>query len=135
MATVVCVWLRAISSGTAEGDDGDVVFDVARCHRRPDSGRRCLAAVYDPALERLAAIDADLEHWRPGATREVDSPAAMAYGERVAGLDALRPGANETDRIVDEVKSAFGPNHALLDELADHVPSDAPSKSGGNIKS
>ncbi|MGZ4585196.1 MAG: hypothetical protein ACXVYI_12765 [Mycobacterium sp.] len=91
--------------------------------------------MYDPALERLAAIDADLEHWRPGATREVDPPAAMAYGERVAGLDALRPGANETDGIVDEVKSAFGPNHALLDELADHVSIDAPSKSGGNIKS
>lgn len=137
-----------------------------------------VAAVYDPALERLAAIDADLEHWSPGGTREVDSPAATAYGERVATLtwggslvahhytrylgdlsggrviykaldrtfdlrgaglafyefpvrskpykdsyrarlDALRPGANEIDRIVDEVKLAFGLNHALLDELAD----------------
>jgi len=45
-----------------------------------------VAAVYDPALERLAAIDADLSHWRPGGTREVTSPAAAAYGERIAGL-------------------------------------------------
>jgi heme oxygenase len=45
-----------------------------------------VAAVYDPALERLAAIDADLSHWLPGGTREVTSPAAAAYGERIAGL-------------------------------------------------
>lgn len=45
-----------------------------------------VAAVYDPALERLPAIDADLEYWRPGATRPVDSPAAKAYGERVAAM-------------------------------------------------
>lgn len=139
-----------------------------------------VAAVYDPALERLSAIDADLEHWRRGATREVGSPAAMAYKERIATLtwggslmahhytrylgdlsggrvicaaldrtfglrgvglafyqfpvrpkpykdsyrarlDALPLGANEIDRIVDEVKLAFGLNHALLDELADHT--------------
>jgi len=46
-----------------------------------------LDAVHDPALERLAAIDADLEHWAPGRTREVDSPAATAYRERLLGLD------------------------------------------------
>ncbi|SPM36521.1 Heme oxygenase [Mycobacterium rhizamassiliense] len=46
-----------------------------------------VAAVYDPALERLTAIDADLEHWRPGDTRAVDSPAATAYGERLGALD------------------------------------------------
>ena len=32
-----------------------------------------VAAVYDPALERLTAIDADLEHWAPGVAREVES--------------------------------------------------------------
>jgi heme oxygenase (biliverdin-producing, ferredoxin) len=42
-----------------------------------------IAAVYDPALERLAAIDADLDHWAPGESRETDSPAALAYAERV----------------------------------------------------
>lgn len=139
-----------------------------------------VAAVYDPALERLEAIDADLAHWSPNGARGVDSPAATAYGARLAALtwggelvahhytrylgdlsggrvihkalartfglrgtglafyefpvrskpykdayrarlDALRPGANEIDRIVDEVKLAFGFNRALLDELADHA--------------
>jgi heme oxygenase len=46
-----------------------------------------VAAVYDPALERRSAIDADLEHWLPrGATREVSSPATAAYAERLATL-------------------------------------------------
>lgn len=42
-----------------------------------------VAAVYDPALERLAAIDADLKHWAPGAARKVDSPTAQAYRDRI----------------------------------------------------
>ena len=42
-----------------------------------------VAAVHDPALERLAAIDADLEHWCPDGTRTVDSPAADAYRARL----------------------------------------------------
>ncbi|OBI24177.1 heme oxygenase [Mycobacterium sp. E1386] len=146
--------------------------------------RRCdpmVAAVYDPALERLTAIDADLRHWRPEGTREIDSPAAKAYSARIrsltwggflvahhytrylgdlsggrvvrgaldrtfglrgvglafyefpmrskpykdsyrARLDALSPSAGDIDRVVDEVKFAFVLNHALLDELADHVP-------------
>ena len=45
------------------------------------------AAVHDPALERLAAIDADLAHWLPDWSPEdaveLDSPAAKAYVERV----------------------------------------------------
>lgn len=136
-----------------------------------------VAAVYDPALERVTAIDADLEHWLSGAAREVNSPAATAYGERLGALDwggslvahhytrylgdlsggriirnaldrtfdlggvglafykfpmrakpfkdsyrvrldALRPDADDIDRIVGEVKIAFGLNRALLDELA-----------------
>ncbi len=39
--------------------------------------------MYDPALERLEAIDADLAHWAPGADRVVDSP---------GGTRILRPG-------------------------------------------
>ncbi|MBM7519156.1 biliverdin-producing heme oxygenase [Nocardioides nitrophenolicus] len=43
-----------------------------------------VAAVHDPALDRLAAIDADLAHWAPGVDPEsVDSPAATAYVERI----------------------------------------------------
>jgi heme oxygenase len=51
-------------------------------------GRRddpLVAAVYDPALERVPAIDADLEHWAPGAAHGVQSPAAQAYRDRIAG--------------------------------------------------
>lgn len=43
-----------------------------------------VGAVHDPALERLAAIDADLAHWAPGVDpATVDSPAADAYAERI----------------------------------------------------
>jgi heme oxygenase len=45
-----------------------------------------VAAVYDPALERLPAIEADLEHWMPAAPREVDSPAAQAYRDRITDI-------------------------------------------------
>jgi len=51
-------------------------------------GRRddpLVAAVYDPVLERVPAIDADLEHWAPGAAHGVVSPAAQAYSDRIAG--------------------------------------------------
>ena len=47
-----------------------------------------VAAVADTALERLAAIDADLEHWLPEGPRTVDSPAAAAYRERVLAAGA-----------------------------------------------
>lgn len=140
-----------------------------------------VAAVYDPALERLTAIDADLAHWLPrGGKRESNSPAAGAYAERLASrtwggelvahhytrylgdlsggrgigkilqrrfglrgtglafyefpmrpkpykdayrarLDALNPGPQDTDRIVGEVKFAFGLNQAIFDELADNT--------------
>lgn len=42
-----------------------------------------VAAVHDPALERLAAIDRDLAHWAPHGSRDVDSPAAEAYRARL----------------------------------------------------
>ncbi len=42
-----------------------------------------VAAVYDPALERLTAIDEDLQHWSPGIALDVESPAAQAYRHRI----------------------------------------------------
>lgn len=43
-----------------------------------------VAAVHDTALERLAAIDADLAHWAPGVDPEsIESPAASAYVDRI----------------------------------------------------
>lgn len=46
-----------------------------------------VAAVHDPDLERLAAIDADLDHWAPGVGRTVGSPAAAAYRDRLLGVE------------------------------------------------
>ena len=47
-----------------------------------------VAAVHDVDLERLAAIDADLDHWAPDGPREVDSPAADAYAARLRASSA-----------------------------------------------
>lgn len=53
-----------------------------------------VAAVSDTALERLAAIDADLAHWAPDLdpTAPVDSPAAATYRERLAAAGDLAAG-------------------------------------------
>lgn len=42
-----------------------------------------VAPFYDPMLERLATIEADLDHWAPGSARDVDSPATRAYCTRI----------------------------------------------------
>ncbi|TMS48830.1 heme oxygenase (biliverdin-producing) [Mycobacterium sp. DBP42] len=140
-----------------------------------------VGAVYDPALERLDAIDADLTHWAPGADRDVDSPAVRAYCDRFANspwggalvahhytrylgdlsggqtigrilarsfgleskglafydfpmrpkpykdayrarLDGLDLDEKQIDRVVGEVKLAFGLNQRVFDELAEKLP-------------
>ena|ERR1700754_1238881 len=55
--------------------------DVVRT-RRDDP---LVAAVYDPLLERLPAIEADLNHWNPQGGNHIQSPAAEAYRDRIAG--------------------------------------------------
>lgn len=65
--------------------------EVVRAHRDDP----LVAAVHDPDLERLDALDADLDHWAPdratdwapGSSGVVDSPAAEAY---VTRLEAAR---------------------------------------------
>ena len=47
-----------------------------------------VTAVYDPAVERLSAIEVDLEHWAPGAPHGVESPAAAAYAARLRGAES-----------------------------------------------
>ena len=47
-----------------------------------------VAAVYDPALERLAAIDADLRCWCDGPQTVFESPAAEAYRDRLENIDS-----------------------------------------------
>lgn len=59
------------------------VYEAMEATVRAHAGEPIVAAVADPALERLAAIDADLDHWLPGGPRTVDSPAAAAYRARV----------------------------------------------------
>ena len=44
--------------------------EIVRAHRADPA----VAAVFDTALERLAAIDADLDHWVRDGTRTVDFP-------------------------------------------------------------
>lgn len=61
-----------------------MVYEALEAATRDRRDDPLVAAVYDPALERLAAIDSDLEYWAPGAAREIDSPAATAYRDRVA---------------------------------------------------
>lgn len=48
-----------------------------------------VADLYDPALERLAAIDADLAFWAPERSGEfVESKAATAYADRLRAAGA-----------------------------------------------
>ncbi|WP_203336898.1 biliverdin-producing heme oxygenase [Nocardioides limicola] len=49
-----------------------------------------VAAVADPALNRLAAIDADLAHWAPDA-EPADSAASAAYVSRVLACEEWPP--------------------------------------------
>ncbi len=53
-------------------------------------GRRhdpLVSAVYDPGLERLSAIDADLLWWSGGVPETVNSPAAESYRRRLESID------------------------------------------------
>ncbi|OBK50195.1 heme oxygenase [Mycobacterium gordonae] len=62
-----------------------VIYEALEVAVRAHRDDPLVAAVYDPSLERLAAIDADLEYWAPGETRESDSAAALAYRHRLTG--------------------------------------------------
>lgn len=58
------------------------IYDVLETAVRERRDDPLVGAVYDPALERRQAIDTDLDHWAPGADRDVDSPAVRAYCAR-----------------------------------------------------
>ena len=60
-----------------------VVYDALESVGRTHHNDPLVGAVHDQDLERLAALDADLDHWAPGVDRAVDSPAAAAYAERI----------------------------------------------------
>ncbi|WP_434084955.1 heme oxygenase (biliverdin-producing) [Mycobacterium paraterrae] len=54
-----------------------------RAHRRDP----LVAAVYDPGLERRAAIDADVLTWSDGSPGMLMSPAAESYRSRLLSVD------------------------------------------------
>jgi heme oxygenase len=58
--------------------------DAVRIHRDDP----LVAVVYDPALERLPAIDADLHRWAGDPPRKLNSPAAEAYRGRLENTDS-----------------------------------------------
>ena len=61
--------------------------EIVAAHRHDAT----VAAVADTALERLAAIDADLDHWLTDGDRSADSPAADAYRQRLVDAAAEWP--------------------------------------------
>lgn len=54
--------------------------DAVRARRRST----LVASVYDPALERVSAIDADLAYWTGSGGADADSAATRAYCDRIA---------------------------------------------------
>jgi len=60
-----------------------VVYDALESAGRNHHDDPLVGAVHDQDLERLAALDDDLDHWAPGGDRHVDSPAAAAYAARI----------------------------------------------------
>ncbi|GAA2365546.1 MULTISPECIES: heme oxygenase (biliverdin-producing) [Gordonia] len=63
-----------------------IVYDALERASRALADDPQVSLVHDPALERVATIDADLAHWsaRGGIVPEpVDSPAADAYAARI----------------------------------------------------
>lgn len=68
-----------------------MVYEAIETTGRQLAGDPAVAAVLDPALERLATIDADLDHWVGGGDVTVDSPAAEAYRDRILATTDWAP--------------------------------------------
>ena len=62
-----------------------MIYAAMETAARDLQGDPIVAAVYDPLLERLEHLDADLDHWSAGHPPVISSPAADAY---VARLEA-----------------------------------------------
>jgi len=71
-----------------------VVYDALESAGRAHHHDPLVGAVHDQDLERLAALDADLDHWAPGGDRSVDSPAADRYADRIRTAAAEWGGAH-----------------------------------------
>ena len=60
-----------------------VVYRALEDHLRAQRSHHAVAAVWDPALERIASLEADLAWWPGHDDRPVRSPALEAYVERL----------------------------------------------------
>ncbi|GAA1133993.1 biliverdin-producing heme oxygenase [Nocardioides aquiterrae] len=67
------------------------VYDALEGAVRAHADDPAVAAVHDPDLERVPALDADLDHWLPDGPRTVASPAVTAYRERLEHARAWGP--------------------------------------------
>ncbi|RNL62995.1 biliverdin-producing heme oxygenase [Nocardioides marmoriginsengisoli] len=60
-----------------------MIYAAMETAGRELQGDPIVAAVYDPLLERLDHLDADLDHWSAGHPPVISSPAADAYVARL----------------------------------------------------
>ena len=100
--------------------------DAVRAHADDPA----VAAVHDPGLERVAALDADLDHWLPDGPRTLESPAVTAYRDRLEDARAWGPllaahhytrylgdlsGGQAIGRVIDRVFGLAGRGLAFYD--------------------
>ena len=102
-------------------------------------GHPVAGELLDPALERLAALDADLAYWAPDGLPEVDSPASEAYVARIQAVDAAGYVAHHYTRYLGDLSGGqaigriLGRSYGLSEEgLAfyrfDRIPKPKPYK-------
>jgi heme oxygenase len=60
-----------------------VVYRALESTGRCQQTDQLVGAVHDRSLERLGALEEDLDHWAPRDDLYVDSPAASAYASRI----------------------------------------------------
>lgn len=67
------------------------------------------AELYDAALDRLGAIEADITHWSNGGTLDIESPAAEAYAARIraAASDPLKFVAHHYTRYLGDLSGGL----------------------------
>lgn len=83
-----------------------------------------VAAVHDPAVERLAAIDADLAHWSPARPDQETTPVVSAYVERLEATSAWGGlfVAHHYTRYLGDLSGGQALGHAVRQHLGGATP-------------